>query len=404
MSHEEKVLNYIDSNKDEIISFMQKLIQTKSVTGNESEIAKFVAEESKKDGLEVELFEPAPNRISTIARYTGTTGKPHLMAYSHYDVVPPGDPKTWKHPPFSATIADGKIWGRGTSDNKIATCGLIMAFRALKKNGIKLKGNLTFTHVADEEKGGKFGFRNMLDRGYAEGVDYLFYGHGGVKEFIGVAANGSSNMHITVKGKAAHTSRLENGVNAINKACKLATRLKKLGDEVNLRRYPLPGTETVMMSRFSLNKFEGYVANNSVPDAVKMIVDRRYTPAESLEQAGEEIQKVIDELKAEDPDFDADLVVEGRMDLSVSPPDSKIVKSIQRSAEKLVGMVPRPRGGSHSSDHGHFVTLHHKPVASYGIGGSGGHMANENTNVEDVITTTKVYALILMDLLGVAPA
>lgn len=401
MTQEEKVLNYIDSNKDKIIDFMQKLMKIESVTGNEAEISKFVAKESEKDGLEIELYEPAENRISTIARYSGTTGKPHVMAYSHYDVVPPGDLDTWKYPPFSATIADGKIWGRGASDNKIATCGLIMAFRAIKKSGVKLKGKLTFTHVADEEKGGKFGFRHMLDKGYAEGVDFLFYAHGGVKEYIGVAANGSSNMIINVIGKASHTSRLEDGINAINKACKLAARLEKLGDDVNPRRYPLPGTDTVMKSRFSLNKFIGYVANNSVPDKVAMIVDRRYTPAETLEQAGEEIQKVIDELKSEDPDFDAELIVEGRMDLSVSPPDSEIVKSIQRSADKLLGITPKPRGGSHSSDHGHFVTLHHKPVASYGIGGSGGHMTNEHTNVEDVITTTKVYALLMMDILGV---
>ncbi len=401
ISHEEKVLKHIDSNKEEIVAFMQKLIKIESVTGNESEISKFVAKESKKDGLEIELYEPAENRISTIARYSGTTGKPHVMAYSHYDVVPPGDLDTWNYPPFSATIADGKMWGRGTSDNKIATCGLIMAFRAIKKSGVKLKGKLTFTHVADEEKGGKFGFRNMLDKGYAKGVDFLFYAHGGKKEYIGVAANGAFNMIITVIGKASHTSRLEDGINAINKSCKLVARLEKLADEVNTRRYPLPGTDTVMKSRFSLNKFIGYVANNSIPDSVEMIIDRRYTPAETLEQAVEEIQKVIDEIKSEDPELDVKLVVEPGMDLSVSPPDSEIVKSIQRSADKLIGITPKPRGGSHSSDHGHFVTLHHKPVASYGIGGSGGHMTNEHINVEDVIKTTKVYALLMMDILGV---
>jgi acetylornithine deacetylase/succinyl-diaminopimelate desuccinylase-like protein len=88
------------------------------------------------------------------------------------------------------------------------------------------------------------------------------------------------------------------------------------------------------------------------------------------------------------------------MDVSVSPADSEIVRSFQRAAEKVVGFTPKPRGGSHSSDHGYFVTRHGKPVASYGIGGVGTHMANEHTAVEDIMLTTKVYALTMLHLLG----
>ena len=76
------------------------------------------------------------------------------------------------------------------------------------------------------------------------------------------------------------------------------------------------------------------------------------------------------------------------------------MKSIQRSAEKVIGFRPEPAGGSHSSDHGWFVARHGKPFASYGIGGVGTHSANERIEVEDVILTTKVYALAMLDLLG----
>jgi acetylornithine deacetylase/succinyl-diaminopimelate desuccinylase-like protein len=67
----------------------------------------------------------------------------------------------------------------------------------------------------------------------------------------------------------------------------------------------------------------------------------------------------------------------------------------------VIGITPKPIGGSHSSDHGYFVTKHGKPVASYGIGGAGTHMANEHIEVEDIILTTEVYALTMLDLLGV---
>ncbi len=400
MPHEEKVLDYIDAHSDEIVAFMQKLIRTRSVTGDESEMGRLMAQECEKDGLDVEIVEPAENRTSVIARYKGSTGKPRVMVYSHMDTVPAGDPESWTYPAFSATIADGILWGRGTADNKVATCATTMAFRAIRSLGITLKGDIIFTHVADEENGGKFGFRNILDSGYAEGVDYLFYGHGGRKEQIGIAANGSASVVITVKGRAAHTMALEDGINAVEKAAELIVRLKKLGDEVNKREYPLPGTDTIMKSRFSVNKCTGYVATNCVPDKCEIIIDRRTTPGEIIEDAEREIRQVVEEMAAGDPEFEAEVSFNTRMDVSVSPADSELVKSFQRAAEKIVGIKPVPVGGSHSSDHGYFVTKHGKPVASYGTGGAGTHMANEHIAVEDIILTTKVYALTMLDLLG----
>ena len=400
MSYDQRVMDYLDAHRDEIISFMQRLIQTRSVTGDESEIGRLLAEECSKDGLEAEIVEPAENRTSVVARYKGTMGEPRVMVYSHIDTVPPGDPDQWKHPPFSATIANGQMWGRGTADNKIATCAVTMAFRAIRSLGIRLKGDIVFVHVADEEKGGVYGFRNILDEGYAEGVDYLFYGHGGSREHIGIAANGSVSVVITVKGRAAHTQSLEDGINAVVKASELIQRYTELADEVNSRIYHLPGTDTVMRSRFSINKCSGYVATNCVPDRCEVIIDRRVTPAEDIRRVEEEIRRVLEEFKEDDPDFDAEMSFDPRMDVSVSPADSEIVRSFQRAAEKVVGFAPKPRGGSHSSDHGYFVTKHGRPVASYGIGGLGTHMANEHIAVEDIILTTKVYALTMLDLLG----
>lgn len=401
MSQENQILRYIDSQKDKIVDLMQKLVQTESTTGNEARIGHLVAEECRRDGLEVELVEPAKDRTNVVARYHGTRGKPKVMMYSHYDTVPSGDLNAWTYPPYSGKIVDGQMWGRGTADNKIATCGLIMAFRGLRSLGIKLRGDIVFTHVADEEKGGTYGFRYLVDNGYGDDVECLFYGHGGSVKQIGIAANGSRSYTIRVKGKAAHTARLEEGLNAVVKAAELIRQLKALGDDVNKRGYHLPGTDTIMQSRFSINRCIGYTGGNVVPDSCEVIVDRRFTPGENAEQSEEEIRKVIAELKAQDKEFEADLSFTEGMELSVSPADSDLVKSIQRVAKRITGQEPKPAGGSHSSDHGWFVSKYHKPVASYGIGGVGTHMTNEHISVEDLVTTTKVYALLMIDLLGV---
>ncbi|MCW4048241.1 MAG: M20/M25/M40 family metallo-hydrolase, partial [Candidatus Bathyarchaeota archaeon] len=242
MSVEKRILDYIEANRDKIISFMQTLIQTRSVTGYEAEIGGIVEKECKEDGLEVDIVEPLPDRVSVVAKHYGTGGGPRMMMYSHYDVVPAGDPDSWIHPAYSGVIDDGYIWGRGAQDNKVATCGLTMAYRALKEQDVKLKGDIVFTHVADEEKGGRYGFREILDRGYGDGIDLLYYAHGGSPDTIGIAANGSRGATITVKGRSAHTAQLEQGINAVVHAAGVVNELQSLADEVNSREYHLPGT------------------------------------------------------------------------------------------------------------------------------------------------------------------
>jgi len=400
LSIEQRILDHIESKRDEIISFMQRLIQTPSVTGDEAEIGALMEKECTRDGLEVDTVEPQPGRVSVVAKHTGTGDGPRMMMYSHYDVVPAGDPDSWRHPPFGGEIHDGYIWGRGAQDNKVATCGLTMAYRALRELGIRLKGDMVFTHVADEEKGGRYGFQEVLNRGYGEGVDYLFYAHGGSPDTIGVAANGSRGATITVKGRSAHTAQLEQGVNAIAHAAGLITELQKLADQVNTREYRLPGTDSVMKSRFSVNRVHGGVANNNVPDTCEIYVDRRYTPGETEEQVDKEYADVIKRAKQKDPALEVEYRVQPGNLVSVAPADSPIVKGIQKAAERVIGYTPKPVGGSHSSDHGWFVKRHGKPFASYGIGGEGIHSANERIKVEDVIATTKVYALSMINILG----
>ena len=402
MALDERVLDYIDSKRDDVVSFMQRLIQFPSVTGSEAEIGAFMAGECAKDKLKVEIVEPMDGRVNVVAKYHGTGDGPRMMMYSHIDVVPAGDLNSWKHPPFGGEIHDGWLWGRGAQDNKIATCALTMAFRALHSLGIRLKGDIVFTHVGDEEVGGLYGFQEVLKRGFGENIDHLFYAHGGAPDTIGVAANGSRGASFIVHGRSAHTARLEDGVNAVVNAARLVEELQELADVVNGRNYHLPGNDSVMQSRFSVNKIHGYVAHNNVPDKCEIVVDRRYTPGETEEQIDREYAGVIAKAKDKYPGLMVDYKVLSGNLVSVAPADSVLVREIQKAAEKVIMIKPLPIGGSHSSDHGWFVKRHGKPFASYGIGGEGIHGANERIKVEDIIASTKVYALCMMGILGVA--
>jgi acetylornithine deacetylase/succinyl-diaminopimelate desuccinylase family protein len=401
MALKDQVMNHIESKRDEIISFMQEIIQIPSITGNEAEIGAFMAKECARDGLAVDIIEPKEGKVSIVAQYKGNGDGPRMMMYSHYDVVPAGELDSWKHPPFGGEIHEGWLWGRGAQDNKIATCGLTMAYRILNSLRIKLKGDIIFTHVGDEEKGGHYGFQEVLKQGYGEGIDMLYYAHGGTADTIGIAANGSRGATINVLGRSAHTASLEQGINAVVNASRLVTDLQELADKVNKREYHLPGTESVMRSRLSINKIHGYVANNNVPDRCEIRIDRRYTPGETEEQVDQEYADVLTKAKQKNPSLKVEYSIHSGNLVSVAPADSTLVKAIQKAAKKVIGYKPKPIGGSHSSDHGWFVRRHGKPFASYGIGGVGIHGANERIKVDDIIATTKVYALSMMLILGV---
>jgi succinyl-diaminopimelate desuccinylase len=400
MNVEQKVLDHVEQRRDEVINLMQALIKIPSITGNESEIGRLMEKECRKDGLDVDVIEPEKDRVSIVAKYHSSEKGPRMMMYSHYDVVPAGELTSWKHPPFGGEIHDGYIWGRGSQDNKVATCGLTMAFRILKELDIHLNGEIVFTHVGDEEKGGRYGFREILDRGYGDEVDFLYYAHGGSPETIGIAANGSIGCSIIVKGKSAHTAQLESGINAIVHAAELVSELQKLANDVNKREFHLPGTDSIMKSRLSINKIHGHVANNNVPDKCELYIDRRYTPDETIEQIDQEYSRVLKLAQSKNSLLDVEYNVSSGNLVSVAPADSHVVKGIQEAAKKVIGFIPKPVGGSHSSDHGWFVDRFRKPFASYGIGGEGIHGSNERIKVKDLLDTTKVYALSMMYILG----
>ena len=169
MSNLESLLDQVDDMRDEIIALEQALVRIPTVntgfmpTGNETEACRYIEKWLSEDSIASETIESAPDRGNLIARLKGKSGKAGLMFMSHLDVVPVEEEEKWRFPPFSATVADGRIFGRGASDCKaLLTCQLV-AMRLLKRNNIELKDDLILASCADEEHGGRYGFGWMAE-------------------------------------------------------------------------------------------------------------------------------------------------------------------------------------------------------------------------------------------------
>jgi succinyl-diaminopimelate desuccinylase len=401
LSIEDKVLSVVESKEDELASMLQRLIQFRSINppGNEEPIAKFLGKRLESSGFEVEMVEAFEGRPNVIGYKRGVQGAPSLLCYGHTDVVPPGDPENWIYPPFEGRRVGDEIHGRGSQDHKFPIPAFIIAADSIREAGFRLKGELHLTFVADEEAGGILGFKHLVENGYFDSTDSMIYGGaGGRGDNVIVAANGQLATTVTVKGKTAHTARLEQGVNAIVEANKVIDRLQELAEEVNLRSHPLTGN-----SRLSINMIQGGDKINVLPDTCVITVDRRVTPYENFEEAREEILQVLKLLKLEEPNLDFELNVEPRMPPVESLPDSDIAGILKRAGEEITGQNVGVTGSSGSSDYSWYVNILDKPAASYSISTAPGraHAPNEYVRIADLTATTKVYALALMRYLGV---
>lgn len=137
-------------------------INTTNPPGNEIAAAKFLATQFKHAGIDSQVLESSKGRGSVVARLAGTGAARPLVLLNHLDVVP-ADANGWDLPPFSGTIRDGYVWGRGAMDCKGVGAVDATAMIALKRAGVHLKRDLIFVGTADEEAGGLNGAGWLAD-------------------------------------------------------------------------------------------------------------------------------------------------------------------------------------------------------------------------------------------------
>jgi acetylornithine deacetylase/succinyl-diaminopimelate desuccinylase-like protein len=222
---------------EEVTHLLSDLIRinTTNPPGNETEAAKYLARHLGSEGFKCELYESAPDRGSVITRIKGTGEKPSLLLLSHLDVVA-ANAEEWSVDPFGGMVKDGFVWGRGALDMKGMTAIEVMTMKLLKRNNVKLKGDVILAATADEEKGGLAGADYLL-RNYPEKVfaDYVLNEGGGLAVptqnknvyTVQTAEKGILWFKVKAKGTPGHGSMPDVADNAIMRMGKV---IEKLGN------------------------------------------------------------------------------------------------------------------------------------------------------------------------------
>ena len=176
-------------NEDDPAVFLSHLIQKKSITGNERVASNFVLRYCSEKGLNIRIFSDSDSTFNFCASlYPLSEKKPNIVFLSHLDVVPAGDTSYWDYPPFSGTIKDGFVWGRGAIDCKgLMTMQLFSVINYIGESKIHdLPYNVSVLFVSGEEEGRNNGSEYVSETYLKELNPAVIFGEGGsgLRDFI----------------------------------------------------------------------------------------------------------------------------------------------------------------------------------------------------------------------------
>lgn len=400
---EKKILDKIDDLKDEIIKFHQEIVQIPSENppAKYKEVSKFVENKFKEIGLET-----ITKRKNIIGTYEASDG-PSLILYGHMDTVPIYD--GWTKDPFGAEIIDGKIYGRGACDDKSCVTAEIFATKALIDAGVNIIGKLIVVSAIDEETGGFNGVKFLLDKNYISGdVCLLGDGRGG---YPAAYTGGFALLTIQITGKKAHALSFPDipkyrnefsGINAVQKMVKILNFLKELQNEyLEIEtQYPnFPGHPS-KVTTINLAKIEGGEKMSAVPDNCLLYCIINTIPEQDIKTIKNRILKFVEESKKEDPDLDIKVNFAFSFEPFVTDTNGKFAKSVQQAVNTVYN-EDREFKMFQSANDGHWFHEAGIECILMGVGTheNNVHAEDEFVSIEDLIATTKIFALTVLNYL-----
>ncbi|MBT2677843.1 peptidase [Bacillus sp. ISL-35] len=414
-SAEEKVRKYIKENRIKGTRLLQKMVQEPSTRGEESGAQAVVIEKCRELGFEMDIWEiggdgladhPAfcsdrlnfkgnPNAVGIMR---GTGGGKSMILNGHIDVVPAGDMKDWDRDPFSGYIESGKLYGRGSTDMKGGTASLLMAMEAIKNSGIKLKGDVIFQSVIEEESGGAGSLAAVL-RGY-KGDAAIIPEPTNMKLFP--KQQGSMWFRISVKGKGAHGGTRYEGVNAIEKAMLVIDRLRKLEMERN-ERITDPFFDSIPIPiPINIGKIQAGDWPSSVPDLAIIEGRMGVAPNETQEEAKREMAAALSQVSNADSWLQENNPVLEWFGASWLPgdldPEHELIRVISESYKGVKEQEPLIEASPWATDGGILSKVGGIPVVVFGPGVTQtAHQANEYIKLEDVFEAAEIIAMTLLE-------
>jgi acetylornithine deacetylase len=408
---EQAVLAAIDDER--IVEDLESLVRIPSVDGTAAESAALAwcAERLSELGLTVDHWQIDLDELRASADYPGmevdrteawgcvaTLGPnsiPGLILNGHVDVVPPGEPALWPDSdPFSASVTDGVMWGRGTCDMKGGVAAVTGAAAALAAAGVALAKPLAIHTVIGEEDGGVGTFAT-LRRGHRGEACLIAEPTAGRV----IHANASSlTFRLEIAGLAAHGSTRTRGVSAIEKFERVHAALRAPEAERNADPHSLLA-HLDLANPLSIGVVRAGDWASTVPDL--LIAEGRYGVrlGEQVAAARNAFEQAVAEACTQDEwlrDHPVKATWHGGVFASGALPasDPLLADTLRAATDAAATGVPEVKGGPYGSDLRHYAAAG-IPTLQYGPGDVRyAHATDEHVAVAEVVHCACAYALL----------
>ena len=401
----DRVLQQI--NQDELVELGKSLVRIPSFIGEETPIARWVANYFSGKGYTVDLQEVEKGWFQTVATLKGAGRGRSLMFNGHLDINPLAS--GWARDPFDPWIEGNRLYGAGIRNMKCGVASMIHAAEAIRRSGVTLGGDLVIACVLAELQGG-LGTKHLLDTGYRTdaavvtepyGAHHVVTKHGGMTVF---------SLH--VRGKHPGGNDLH-GVDAIPLMIKAIDAV--YDTQLTHQAWSVEGLPWTKIGSIIGGRGENYdlrsVSRNS--DLCTAFVAVSTVPGMTAETIRADLERTLDRLKGQVPDFNYDLVhpVERKFNIWIldhppmdMPEDQDIVRSLVSAYRQITGQDPQgvgppatQLGGRYGDDDAH---LWEAGIPAPIYGPSGGSYGDDYANIDEMVLCSQVLALAALETCG----
>jgi len=368
----------------DVVELLKSLVGINSVNAffrggpGEAACAQAVAAFWAQCDVEYRVEEVLPGRPNVLARLPGRNSDRRILLEAHMDTV---SVEGMTIPPFLPEIKNGRMYGRGSCDTKAGLAGMMVAVQRAKNQGRVPPCDVYMAAVMDEEHS-CLGIRHLCKAFTADAAVVAEP----TELALVTASKGVLRWRISARGRAAHSSKIELGINAIHHMARLVVALEEHHRDIQQATHPLLGHATANVGLIS-----GGVQVNFVPDRCAIEIDRRVLPGESREEILDAYRVLLHRLEAEIPSACFELETPTIQEPCLhTEPDQSIVQCAKSVLRKM-GMDDSLRGVAYGSDAGRLQDAG-IPSILYGPGSiDRAHTADEYIELDQVLAAHEFY-------------
>ncbi len=368
----------------ETLELTKTLISRPSISPTDGGCQEIIADRLGACGFQIEKLQFGP--VANLWARRGTGGSLFCFA-GHTDVVPPGPLEEWQSDPFTPTIREDMLFGRGAADMKSGLAAMVTATEAFVRANPAHAGSIAFLVTSDEEGPSIDGTRRVVEILEARGekIDWCVVGEPSSEKQCGdtikVGRRGSLSGRLTVHGIQGHVAYPQFADNPVHA---FAPALAELAAREWDR-----GNEFFQPTSFQISNISaGTGAPNVIPGELKARFNLRWSPEQTLATLERTVEEI---LKRHQVKYTIDWFVSG---LPFYTPPGRLSQAVSAAVEAVTGLTPRHTTGGGTSD-GRFIAPTGAQVVELGVINASIHKVNESCRVEDIEKLRDVYERVL---------